>query len=403
MRLPFTLVALVSAACAPPPQLVAVEPTQGPTAQEVALVVTGHDLVPGLTLELVGQAFRFALRVDEVAADQVRAVIPAGVDAARYDLVVRNPDGADDRLAAAYQAVDAVLTVVVLDVGQGASLLAVGSDGSSLLVDGGKEGRAASVLRPALARYSQGQLDTVVVTHFDVDHMGGIAEWMEGPDGLAGTDDDPALPGGLWDNGGAADCTTDICRRYRVAAAGRAHTIVPGQTFALGAASARCVIVGGHIEGGPQLSPADDNASSVGLLFEMAGKRVLVSGDLPGGGLGSQDFETPLAQVLGPIDVWHLNHHGSATATAQSALDLHAPRLALIPVDTDNAYCHPAQEVVDRLQVRALPVYLTGAGTVTPSTACPQTTQLGPQMKVVGEIRLEIDAAGALTVNGAPL
>jgi competence protein ComEC len=391
------------AACAPSPQLDSVQPAQGATGREVALTIRGQDLLPGLGAELVGQAFRFALVVDEVRSAQVLARVPADVDAATYDLVVRNPDGAEARLAAAYRALDAGLTAVVLDVGQGAALLAVGSDGSSLLVDGGKEGRAATVLRPAIARHAGGRLDAVVLTHFDEDHLGGLVEWLEGPDAVAGSDDDPELPGGLWDNGGAAACGTDICRRYRAVAAGRNRTMAPDQELPLGQASARCAVVGGRIAGGPQLSPEDDNAASVGLLFELGGVRLLLSGDLPGGGQGAQDLETPLAQTLGHVDLWQLNHHGSASSTAASALALHAPRAVLIPVGTDNAYCHPAQEVLDRLDAAALPVYLTGAGTVSTSAACPQRTQLGAQMQVVGEIVVQIDASGGIAISGDAL
>lgn len=388
-------------ACAPPPVIDSITPTQGPLAREVEVTVTGSGFDAEARLRLVGTAFSFDLVVEAVIeAQQIQARVPAGLDPASYDVVVENPDGQQGRLAAAYRALTDQLKLLVLDVGQGSALLAIGSDGTTLLFDGGKENRAASVLWPAIQHHAGGRIDAVVTSHFDIDHMGGLVGVLRGPDGTANTADDPDLPLGIWDNGRAEACTTAICARYREAAAGRNQAIALGQSFALGTATARCVAVAGKIEGGQQVTPQDDNAASVALLFEQGGARLLVSGDLPGGGLGTQDLETPLATALGPVDVWLLGHHGSASATAASALTALAPQAALISVGTDNSYCHPAAEVLQRLNAAALPTYLTGAGVTAPGGNCSQVSELGASMQVVGDIELLLDAGGQVTIAG---
>lgn len=395
-------------ACAPPPVVESIAPVQGPRDREVAVEIRGRGFATGAAVTLAGPAYSFALRVDAIAgapdaAQTISGTVPAGIEAGGYDVQVANPDGSSARLGGGYRAIAAALRIAVLDVGEGASLLAIGTDGSSLLVDGGKENRGVNVVLPALRELADGQLDAMVATHFDSDHIGGLVEVLRGPDNAAGTADDVVPAHGVWDNGGAAVCTTEMCARYRELTAGRNQQIAIDQPIALGDASARCVAVRGAISGGGQVTTDEDNENSVALLFEFGGARLLVAGDLTGGGQGTVDVETPLAQAIGQVDLWHLDHHGSATSTAASALALLSPRAALISVGTDNAFCHPAPEVLQRLTAAGVPAYLTGAGTVTTSTNCPQATQLGASMRVVGRIDIEIDAGGGITVAGDPL
>jgi competence protein ComEC len=66
-----------------------------------------------------------------------------------------------------------VPTVVVLDVGQGDAILLQDPSGHTVLVDGGPDPRS---LDRALRRNGVDRLDIVVVTHGDLDHIGGVTE-----------------------------------------------------------------------------------------------------------------------------------------------------------------------------------------------------------------------------------
>ena len=394
-----TLSALLS--CAPSMRIDAVDPASGSVQQAVTLSIQGEALAQVSKAELRGPSLRFSLQISARDPDgkKLQVLVPAGIAAGMYDLHLNSEQGDSAIKSAGYMAIDASVQISVLDVGQGSALLAVGSDGTTILVDGGKPGRDTTVLRPALQRYSDGRLDAIVSTHFDSDHIGGVVGLLRGADGLVGTDDDPLLPLGLWDNGELDHCDSQTCADYREAARGRAQTIPLGKTFALGEAQARCVIVDGQVEGGFFQTPEDSNATSAGLLFSLGGRDLLVSGDLPGGGLNSQDFETPLAQSLGTVDFWVLNHHGSAASSNQTALNLHHPRAAMIAVGEDNAYCHPATAVLQRLEAMAIPTFLTEGGMSHSDENC-QATQLGPLMQVVGDVVIDINASGEAQVAG---
>ncbi len=66
-----------------------------------------------------------------------------------------------------------VPTAVVLDIGQGDSILLQDPSGAAVLVDGGPSG---TVTDRALRRHGVSHLDIVVMTHGDADHVGGLID-----------------------------------------------------------------------------------------------------------------------------------------------------------------------------------------------------------------------------------
>src|SRR5699024_9292309 len=71
------------------------------------------------------------------------------------------------------------LRVTMLDVGQGDSILLQLSGGENVLIDGGSTSRQAVgqyVIAPALRYYGIAEIDYVVATHMDADHISGIEE-----------------------------------------------------------------------------------------------------------------------------------------------------------------------------------------------------------------------------------
>src|SRR3990167_1617333 len=73
------------------------------------------------------------------------------------------------------------LRIFALDVGQGDATLVVGPTGRSLLIDGGPAGEGIGTILPTLSSLGIDQINWIVATHYDADHIGGIPEVMKGP------------------------------------------------------------------------------------------------------------------------------------------------------------------------------------------------------------------------------
>jgi len=103
-------------------------------------------------------------------------------------------------------------------------------------------------------------------------------------------------------------------------------------------------------------STSDPNPRSLGLYVQYGGFDYLVAGDLTGA--SGAPVEQAVARLLGsiadsppgdPLDVLRLNHHGSASSTAEDFLADVWPEVAVLSCGDGNSYGHPAQETVDRL------------------------------------------------------
>ena len=72
------------------------------------------------------------------------------------------------------------------------------------------------------------------------------------------------------------------------------------------------------------------------------------------------------AYKLGDMELLVVGHHGSRSSTCAELLDRITPEAAVISVGANNAYGHPSEEVLARLEERNIDVYRTDLdGTVT--------------------------------------
>lgn len=289
--------------------------------------------------------------------------------------------------------------IVSVDVGQGDCTLIIGPDGTTLLIDGGGLNKEDTVWA-AVDQYTGGRVDHVVATHYDADHLAGLAGFLLGPDGRAGTDDDGAANATVWDYGDDGTCSTQTCDRYRQSRRIRGANATVGQQFALGDATVTVVAVNGNLPDGTRVPVVDENERSVAVVVEHGVFRALVGGDLTGGGNGTADVETPLSRQVGRVDLLRVNHHGSETSSNSMALALWAPRAALVSVGTDNTYCHPAPSVVDRLGQTGAALFATGRGITAPGR-CTATAWPGQATVGVGDVVVDGFRDGAFTVDGS--
>lgn len=211
------------------------------------------------------------------------------------------------------------------DVGQGDATV-LRSAGQVLLIDTGPE---EDLLLACLDDLGIGRIDLLVLSHFDIDHVGGAAA-------IAGRVDRVLIGPS---DGEAAD------RLIGELAAGgaRVESATRGLKGVLGDVSWRVLWPPGPQDSAPP--PELGNASSVTLVTEGAGLRAMFLGDL---GESSQAGVLAGEPSLQPVDVVKVAHHGSADQSEALYRRLGA-EVALISCGRDNDYGHPNARLLNLL------------------------------------------------------
>ncbi|GIM89077.1 ComEC/Rec2 family competence protein [Paractinoplanes toevensis] len=217
--------------------------------------------------------------------------------------------------------------VVTCAVGQGDAVVLPAGPSRAVVIDAGPE---ADPVDHCLRRLGVRQVVLFVVSHFHVDHIGGVAGVFRGRRvGAVAGPDWPEPPGG----------------RASVVAAARPvplHAIGPGWSYEVG--GLRLTVIGPFepLHG----TNSDPNNNSLVLRAELNGETVLLPGD------AETEEQDELLQHLGPellrADVLKVSHHGSAYQSP-AFVDAVDPAVALVSVGKDNDYGHPNAALLARL------------------------------------------------------
>ncbi|HEX9886321.1 MAG TPA: DNA internalization-related competence protein ComEC/Rec2 [Longimicrobiales bacterium] len=225
----------------------------------------------------------------------------------------------------------------MLDVGQGDAILIRSPQRRWVLVDAGPGPPPGSAATPdpsrsrvvrELGRAGASRLEALVLSHPDLDHIGGAREVMAAA--VVGAIMDPALTRGTSAYVGALEFARAEPASWTGLRAGD-RLVLDGMTLDVL-----------HPVGVPD-PDTDPNDASVVLLLRYGLFTALLTGDAPA------SAEELSARGVGPVDVLKVGHHGSATSTSAAFLEEIRPSLALISVGRDNRYGHPDPGVMDRL------------------------------------------------------
>ncbi len=247
-------------------------------------------------------------------------------------------------LLADRSAVDYRLTV--LDVGQGLSVV-FESPSNTLVYDTGARysdsfNMGSRIVAPYLRYRNVKQLDYVVVSHGDNDHIGGLRGLVD------------AIP-------------TDTIITNHISHEDYTGAYVSGcargHTLRLDQARVQILWPKDHSISSParrepfSSSPRSSNDQSCVVLIHFAGQKVLLTGDI------ERDVERELLEsgvLPTEVDVLIAPHHGSATSSSMAFLKAVEPKHVVFSAGYQNRYRHPAKRIRKRYEIMKARQWFTG-------------------------------------------
>lgn len=235
-----------------------------------------------------------------------------------------------------------ILEVVFLDVGQGDAIL-IQEGNYQMLIDGGKDGKVMLEKLGQYLSFWDRQIEVVVMTHPDQDHIGGLVE---------------------------------VLKNYQVATVVKTNDISESQTYEALLREVRAensevieAIAGTKIKfpSGTEVevlypfltvaenSKNNSNDDSVVVKLRWKDESFLFTGDLP----STKEDELIDRGVNLKSTILKVSHHGSKYSTLDAFLDAVAPAQAIISVGKNNMYGHPNPETLERLKSHNVEVLRT--------------------------------------------
>jgi len=252
---------------------------------------------------------------------------------------------------------------VVVDVGQGTAVL-VRTAGHLLMYDAGPQytpeaDAGQRVLLPLLRARGERAVDLLVLSHRDLDHVGGAASLMK------------ALP--------VRQMSSSLELFHPLRALLPAHQRCDaGQRWEWDGVRFEMLHPLPDEHPPPGVLPARPNALSCVLrVMDASGRSLLLTGDIeaaqeaalvarsrtrPGAGPGAVAETAPSPSGnADPLaaEVMLVPHHGSRTSSTPAFLEAVAPRVALVQAAYRSRFGHPAPDVVARYEERGIEVVRT--------------------------------------------
>ena len=254
---------------------------------------------------------------------------------------------------------DGRLRVDFLDVGQGDSALVTMPDGTTLLVDGGglpsfaaSTDSARRIGETVVSEYlwwrGLSEVDYVLATHADADHIDGLNDILE----------NFHVRGALIARNPVDKPESAKFAETLRATSTHVETIQAGDTIRFGEVEVSVLwpLAAGN---------GSTNNDSVVLRIQFRQRSILLTGDIE---KAAEEALTTLQADL-RADVVKVPHHGSKTSSTDAFVLATRPAFAIISVGRNSMFGHPHREVVDRWHGIGATVLTTShSGTITVST-----------------------------------
>src|SRR5690606_18757647 len=248
---------------------------------------------------------------------------------------------------------DSGVEVHFIDVGQGDAVAIRTPRRGWVLVDAGPASATfdagARVILPLLAGRGARRLEALVLTHPDLDHIGGAAAILRTlPVRYVF---EPGQPVGK-------DVYLDLLREIESEGA-EWRAARSGRTLELDE------VRFDFLWPDAQTVDATEDANQISAVLRVTYGEfsLLLTGDA---GVEVEELLVRRHADSLDVDVLKLGHHGSSTSSSPILLDVTTPELAVVSAGRRNRYGHPAPEVLQRVRERGIPIARTDTeGTVT--------------------------------------
>ena len=224
-----------------------------------------------------------------------------------------------------------------IDVGQGDAILITTPDGN-MLIDTSISG-ARDELTAYLAKAGVTELEYLVLTHPDADHIGNAAYIIE----------NYPIKKILMTDYVATTKTYEKMLDAIEASSAEVIIPAPGETYDLGAL--RNIVIA------PNAEYDDPNEMSIVLKSVYGDTAVMLTGDAEH--LSEEDILKAFRAEDLQCTILKAGHHGSSTSSSQAFLDAVDPEIVVISCGEGNKYGHPHDEAMRRFEAMGLKIYRT--------------------------------------------
>lgn len=226
-----------------------------------------------------------------------------------------------------------------LPVGQADSTYIVMPNGQTVLIDGGNHDDVLEELAQIGANQT---IDLVIMTHPDIDHIGGLFKVLDHYDVRL-----------VWETGASVPIITENWQAALGARQIPVRQVKRGDWMKFGEVTLR-VLGPEYVPGGNVSNP---NRYSLVCQLEYGNFKALFMGDATG------EEQEEFLDLLGPVDIFKVPHHGAADAAYEKTYIKTRPKVAVLTLGVQSQYVNlPTKEAMDLLNQYVGTVYRTYPG-----------------------------------------